>query len=254
MKPSGRYAIVIPACNEEACIREMLAELTGVLDLKQFLIAVGVNGSTDGTARLVREFTAQHGEELIVAEIEKRGYGHGCQAAIDLVELATEENPVDGYIFVAADGANDPKDIAILVERHRSGFDMVLGCRTTLPDNRVVMGWRHTLSNRILGAWCGILTGRYFVDLGPLRLIDRTLFQQLQLREWTYGWTIEAQIRAVQSGARICEIAVRERLRIAGNQKVSGVSWRHTITVGAQIVAAGWRSFRAYRTDRTLRS
>lgn len=251
MKPSVRYAIVIPACNEEACIGEVLVELAGVLDPNQFLIAVGVNGSTDGTARLAREFAAQHGEGLIVAENANRGYGHGCQSAIDLVELATEGRPVDGYIFVAADGANDPNDIAILVERHRSGFEMVLGCRTTLPANRVVMGWRHRASNRILGAWCGVLTGRFFADLGPLRLIDRTLFHQLQLREWTYGWTIEAQIRAVQSGARICEMAVRERPRIAGNQKVSGVSWHHTITVGAQIFAAGWRS---YRPDRTLRS
>jgi len=249
MNSSERYAVVIPACNEAACIGAVLAELSGALDPDRFILAVGINGSNDATLRLAREFGAQ----LIVAETASRGYGYGCQVAIDAVELATKESPVSGYLFVAADGANNPRDVVALVEKHREGFDMVLGSRTLRAASRSVMGWRQVLSNRILGAWCGILTGRFFADLGPLRFIDRSLFQQMQLHEWTYGWTIEAQIRAVQLGARICEVAVDERPRVAGNQKVSGVSWRHTIAVGAQIIAAGWRGAN-YRPARTFRS
>jgi hypothetical protein len=64
----------------------------------------------------------------------------------------------------------------------------------------------------------------------------------------TFGWTIEAQIVAAKCGAKICEIPVRERLRLGGWQKVSGVSWRRTLAIGCQIVAAGFRTGMNYRS------
>ena len=66
-------------------------------------------------------------------------------------------------------------------------------------------------------------------------------------------YAIEAQIRAVELGAKICETPVRERQRIAGEQKVSRVSWQHTLKIGAEIVCAGWRTrFPKRSVDRQL--
>ena len=144
-------------------------------------------------------------------------------------------------MFFAADGANDPRDLPKLLAARRAGFDFVLGCRTLLGrgGNRRTMGWSHVLANRFLGAWCGLLTGRCFRDIGPLRLIERRLFHKLRLSEWTFGWTIEAQVAAVWSGAATVETPVRERPRLAGEQKVSKVSWRRTLSIGWQIACAG---------------
>lgn len=235
----NNYAVIVPACNEEACIRRVVDELRSALDPARFVIAVGVNGSSDATARIAREAGAN-----VVAETAQRGYGRGCQAAIDAVRGNQNAGCIAGYLFVAADGANDPRDIAELVAQHEAGFALVLGCRTTLPGNRRFMSRQQIWANRLLGFWCGVLTGRFFADLGPLRLIDAALFERLQLCEWTYGWTIEAQVRAVRLGARVCEIAVSERSRIAGEQKVSGVSLKRTLSIGARIFAAGWRARR----------
>jgi hypothetical protein len=229
-----RHAIIIPACNEEPCLGAVLRELKAALDPGRFEIAVGVNGSSDRSARVA------HSHGVIVGEISQRGYGHGCRSAI--AALQRKCAPVESYIFFAADGANDPADIASLLAAHEAGHDFVLGCRTTLRANRSVMGATHTLANRLLGLWCACLTGRYFADIGPLRLIERRLFEKMQLREWTFGWTIEAQIRAVVLGACVCEIPVRERARIAGEQKVSRVSWQRSLRIGCAIGAAGWRS------------
>jgi hypothetical protein len=66
----------------------------------------------------------------------------------------------------------------------------------------------------------------------------------MNLRELTYGWTIESQIVAASVGARIAQLPTHERSRIAGLQKVSGVSWHRTFTIGCRIVAAGWRTHR----------
>ena len=229
-----RYAVILPACDEAPCLAQVLAELRAVLPVGRFEIAVGVNGSSDGTAAIARECGA------FMAETAQRGYGYGCQAAVDALER--EQPPFDAFLFYAADGANDPRDIPALVAEYECGAAMVLGCRTRTPGNWSAANSHYVVANRVFGAWCGLLTGRFFADLGPLRLIDRALFHALQLREWTYGWTIEAQIRAVRLGASVVEIPVRERGRVAGEQKVSHVSWRRTLAVGSHIAAAGVRA------------
>ena len=240
-------ALILPACREEKTIRPVLDEIAAALgawrdadDTTDWLVCVGVNGSPPGdrTAELAR----RHPLAPLVTETPVRGYGHGCQAVVD--ELERRGTVVDAFVFFAADGANDPRDLPVLLAARRAGAEFVLGCRTVplRRENVAVMGWSHVLANGLLAVWCGLLTGRWFWDIGPLRLIERGLFHRLGLREWTFGWTIEAQVLAARLGARMTEVPVRERPRLAGEQKVSKVNWRRTLYVGCQIARAGWRA------------
>lgn len=246
-------ALILPACREEQTIDPVLDELAAVLNavdpaLARWTVAVGVNGSDPGVDRTA-DLARAHPLRPLVAETPARGYGHGCRAAIDLVENKVSPLP-DAYVFFAADGANDPRDLATLVAaRQGTGAEFVLGVRTrppTLRGNLPAMGWTHVAANRLLGAWCGALTGKPFADLGPLRLIGRELFHRLDLREWTFGWTIEAQVRAARLGVPIVTVPVRERPRLAGEQKVSKVNVWRTLRIGAAIGAAGWRTARRH--------
>jgi len=232
------FAIIIPAADEEACIGPVLDEFLAVLDPEKFVIAVGVNGSSDRTAQLARE------RPVLVAETERRGYGHGCQAAIDLTKNLFPA--LRAYIFCAGDGATDPRDVIPLTTAFEEGYEFVLGSRTRRLGNWRTMTVRHLIANAALGLWCGAICGRAYSDLGPLRIISRPLFERIAPREMTFGWTIEAQVAAPRLGAAICEIPVSERRRIAGEQKVSGVTWRRTLSVGWQIVAAADRTRRMY--------
>ena len=236
LKPTTRpqLAIIIPACNEEACIGPVLDELLAVIDRDKFAVAVGVNGSSDRTTEIARE------RGVFVCETEQRGYGYGCQAAIDLVTAAIPE--LRAYIFFAGDGASDPRDVRTLVDAYEQGYAFVLGARTARPSNWRTMHFSHVIANFAIALWCGLLAGRWFKDLAPVRLIDRRLFEAIDPREMTYGWTIEPQIAAVRLGAAICEVAASERPRLAGKQKVSGVTWRQTFGIGCRILAAGWRA------------
>jgi glycosyltransferase involved in cell wall biosynthesis len=229
-----RYAVILPAHNEEPCLAAVLTELQSVLDPERFAFAVGVNDSSDRTAEIARA----HG--AIVGETEARGYGYGCQVGVEEIERRGIE--VDGFVFCAADGANDPRDILVLAARHQVGATMVLGSRTAESANWTAMNMHYVLANRAYGFLVGLLTGHFFTDLGPLRLIQRDLFHAMRLREWTFGWTIEAQVRAVLLGANIVEVPVRERPRLAGEQKVGRVSWQRTLSIGLRIAAAGVRS------------
>jgi hypothetical protein len=240
-KPSfpGQIAIIIPACNEEPCLGRVLDELLAAIDPEKFVVAVGVNASTDRTAEIAR------GRGVRVAETPKRGYGYGCQSAIE--SLVTVAPQVRAYIFFAGDGASDPGDLATLVEAYEQGHTFVLGARTGLLRNWRTMRLSHVIANFAVALWCGLLAGRWFKDLAPLRLIDRRLFEAIAPREMTFGWTIEPQIAAARLGASICEVPANERPRLAGTQKVSGVTWRRTFAIGCRILAAGWRARLRFR-------
>jgi glycosyltransferase involved in cell wall biosynthesis len=237
-----QFAIIIPACNEEECIGRVLDELAATVPSRNFVIVVGVNGSSDKTAEIART------RPVLVAETKDRGYGYGCQSAIDLVSDLLPS--VRAYIFVAGDGATDPRDIGKLVTAYEQGYAFVLGARTGRLSNWPVMKLSHVIANFGLAVWCALLAGRWFKDLAPLRLIDRELFEAIAPQEKTFGWTIEPQIAAARLGAAICEVPARERPRLAGRQKVSGVTWRRTFLVGCRIVAAGFRARLRFRRRR----
>ncbi|MEY2519612.1 MAG: hypothetical protein QOF24_1371 [Verrucomicrobiota bacterium] len=234
----GQFALIIPACDEGACIGQVLDEISAVLDPEKFIAVLGVNGSSDKTAELARARGA------LVAETHQRGYGYGCQSAIDLVGEILPS--VRAYIFLAADGASDPRDVAKLVTAYEQGYTFVLGARTGQVSNWRTMRISHVIANFTVALWCGVLAGRWFQDLAPVRLIDRKLFEAIAPREMKFGWTIEPQIAAARLGAAIIEVSARERPRLAGEQKVSGVTWRRTFLIGCRILAAGFRARRRF--------
>lgn len=240
----GQLAVIIPACDEEACIARVLDELLVALDPERFTVAVGVNGSSDRTAAIARS------RGVWVAQTPQRGYGYGCQSAIDL--LGNVLPPVRAYIFLAGDGASDPQDVRKLVDAYEQGYTLVLGARTGQLSNWRTMRVSHVIANFAVALWCGILAGRWFKDLAPVRLIERNLFESIAPREMTFGWTIEAQIAAAKLGAAICEVSASERPRLAGQQKVSGVTWRRTFVIGCRILAAGFRTRLRFRQTETV--
>jgi glycosyltransferase involved in cell wall biosynthesis len=233
-----RFGIVIPACDEAPVIGTVLEELLQLIDPNQFAIIVGVNGSSDATATIAGRYP------VVVAETAERGYGYGCMAAIAAAEKLLPQ--LEAFIFFAGDGASDPHDLQHLVAAYEQGYTFVLGARTACTSNWRVMTLSHVIANFVLACWCGFLAGHRFKDLAPLRLIERNVFHAITPREMTYGWTIEAQIVAAKLGAAICELPARERSRLAGQQKVSGVTWSRTVAIGCRIIAAGLRTHRRF--------
>ena len=73
-----------------------------------------------------------------------------------------------------------------------------------------------------------------FTDLGPFRAIRWQTLLALDMRDTTYGWTVEMQVKAVKQGWRTAEIPVSYRPRI-GVSKVSG-TLRGTVLAGYKIL------------------
>jgi hypothetical protein len=91
-------------------------------------------------------------------------------------------------------------------------------------------------SGRLIGWVLWALYRVRYTDMSPFRAIRRASLARLGMREMTYGWNLEMQMRAPRAGLRVLELPVAHRRRAGGESKVSG-SMRGTLTAGTRIIA-----------------
>lgn len=196
-----RIAVVIPALNEEDAIGQVLARLPLPADCA----VVVDNGSTDRTAAVAAAAGAR------VVREPRRGYGAACLAGLAVTQDA------DVVVFLDADFSEDAAELVDLVEPIVSGgADLVLGTR--VGEGRP---WHASAGTRLCVACINAIWGTRYRDLGPFRAIRRASLDALGMRDRTWGWTIEMQVKAAEAGLRTIELPVLTRPRI-GQSKISG--------------------------------
>jgi hypothetical protein len=98
------------------------------------------------------------------------------------------------------------------------------------------MSWHQVGAGRAIGLGLRVLYGVPATDMCAFRAIRRDRLLGLGMREMTYGWNLEMQMRAARAGLRVLEVPVRNRRRIGGSSKVAG-SLRGTLRAGSRILA-----------------
>jgi glycosyltransferase involved in cell wall biosynthesis len=214
-------AVVIPTLNEEASIAGVIAALPRA-HVSRVIVADG--GSTDATAARARAA----GAEVIAAG---RGYGRACLAGVAAAADA------DIVVFMDGDGADDPASLPALTAPVRAqDCDFVLASRARGEREPGSIGWHQLAAGWLAGLGTFALYGVRYTDMCAFRAIRRDALLALGMREMTYGWNIEMQMRAARAGLRIREIPVRYRRRAGGASKVAG-SLSGTLRAAARIVA-----------------
>ncbi len=224
--PPSDVAAVIPAWNEEGAIGPTVAGIPR--DAVGTVIVVD-GGSRDGT---VAEAQAA-GAEVIVER--RRGYGQAC--ATGAARAAALGAKV--IVFMDGDGSDAAEQSARLIAPIlRDDADFVIGSRTRGVREKGSMGLHQVLSGRVIGAAVGMLSGTRYSDMCGFRAIRTEALARLPMRETTYGWNLEMQMRAAFARMRIIELPVPYRRRIAGQSKVAGTlkgsvkaGWRITATL-----------------------
>jgi hypothetical protein len=84
----------------------------------------------------------------------------------------------------------------------------------------------------MIGLFLRMLYGVRSTDMGPFRAIRRDALERLRMREETYGWPLEMQMRAGRARLRTLEVPVNYRRRTGGHSKIAG-------TMRGSILAAG---------------
>ena len=75
--------------------------------------------------------------------------------------------------------------------------------------------------NRLATRLIKILFGVSYTDLGPFRAIRYRTLMDLNMRDKTFGWTVEMQVKAAKQALKIREMPVSYRKRI-GVSKITG--------------------------------
>ena len=221
-----RVSVVIPALNEAESIGRVVASMPW--EAIDECIVVD-NGSTDATAEVARGA----GARVVTSE---RGYGAAMRAGV-----AAAMDTSDVIVQMDGDGSDVVSDMGKLVGPIvRGEADFVIGSRMRGRRERGSVNGAQVFAARLIGALVKMLYGFRYTDMGPFRAIRREALERMQMREMTYGWNLEMQIKAVQMGLRVLEIPVDYRCRIGGESKVSG-NLKASVKAGVRIVGVFWR-------------
>lgn len=211
-----RVVVVVPALNEAPVIAHVVRDLLSLNSPALSLIydvLVCDNGSTDGTADYAREAGAT------VVFAPKRGYGAACLAG--LAAIRAMQPPPDIVLFADGDGSVLAEEARVLIAAVCAGSDLVIGVRTRERQETGALTLPQRAGNRI-AAWLIYALWRERVnDLGPFRAIRARALWRLDMRDETFGWTVEMQVKALQLRMNISEISVATRRRV-GKSKISG--------------------------------
>ncbi|MEI6233468.1 MAG: glycosyltransferase family 2 protein [Planctomycetota bacterium] len=206
-----KLGVVIPAHNEEQCVALSIANCRAALEsLADLRIVVCDNASSDRTADCARTAGAE------VVREERRGYGFACLAAMHT--LGDWPNVI---LFCDADATTPPSDISKLARAMQdTTIDLCIGARRDVAAGSMSLPQR--FGNALATGLIRALWGRAYFDLGPTRAIRLDALKRIDMRDTTWGWTVEMQIKAVVLGMNVVEIPVAWQARPAGESKISG--------------------------------
>jgi glycosyltransferase involved in cell wall biosynthesis len=221
-------SVIIPALNEEEPIAAVVRDcLTTGLPAEVIVVD---NGSTDRTS----DRAAAAGAKVVLEPMP--GYGRACAAGVRALSP-----DCDLVVFLDGDGSDCPEFMPDLVEPVQRGEqDFVIGSRTRGKREAGSMNFQQVFAGRVAGGLLGLLYGVRYTDMCPFRAIRRDALVNLGMKELTYGWNLEMQMRAARAGLRILEVPVNHRCRTGGESKVSG-TLRGTFVAGTRIIATLFR-------------
>jgi glycosyltransferase involved in cell wall biosynthesis len=214
-------SVVIPVLNEEDAIGAVIDGLRRE-GVDEIIIADG--GSRDHTVAIAEA----RGARVIYAG---RGYGRAC-----LLGAGAAGPDCRILVFMDGDGADVASELPRLVAPIAAGtHDFVIASRAMGIREPGSMAWHQLAAGRIIGAIIGWTSGRHYTDMCAFRAIRPDTLAALDMREMTYGWNLEMQMKAGYRRLRVLEIPVAHRCRIGGESKVAG-SLSGTLKAGSRIL------------------
>lgn len=197
--------MVVPIHNEERSLAQLVEGLLAAVRPLgvDFELVLVDDGSKDSSATLLRELQNDVSELVVV--LLRRNYGQtaAMAAGFDISQ---------GDVIVTLDGdlQNDPRDIPLLLERLREGFDLVSGWRHERQDAALSRLLPSRVANRLIGRVTGVRLHDYGCSLKAYR---REVIDNLNLYGELHRFL--PALAAIE-GARISEVPVNHHARRFG--------------------------------------
>jgi dolichol-phosphate mannosyltransferase len=210
-------SVVIPARNEAGCLAATVAALTATLRAEHVPheILVVDDGSTDGTADIVRNLAPTYPELRLVLNTAPHGFGYAVRAGLRLYTG-------DAVAIMMADNSDSPQDLIVYYRCLEQGAECVFGSRF-IKGGRTVDYPVHKLVINRLANW-------FIAALFRLRLNDTTnafkcyrrhVIQGLQpLISPHFNLTVEMPLKAIVRGYSFAVVPISWQNRAAGISKL----------------------------------
>ncbi|UOB18764.1 glycosyltransferase family 2 protein [Abyssalbus ytuae] len=217
--------VIIPAFNEQHSIVKVINDIPPIVSE----IIVVNNNSTDNTPLVAAKAGAT------VLNESRKGYGYACLKGMDYIEKQLKKPDI--IVFLDGDYSDNPKELNKIVHPViQNDFDFVIGARKKELRKKGSMTPQQVFGNWFATGLMKLFYKANYTDLGPFRAIKYNKLQLLSMKDKTYGWTVEMQLKALKHKLKYCEIPVSYKKRI-GTSKVSGTV-KGTVMAGIKII--GW--------------
>jgi dolichol-phosphate mannosyltransferase len=213
--------VVLPTYNERDNLEAMASAILAALPEGELLIVD--DSSPDGTGVLADTIAAREARAQVLHRAGKEGLGaayrHGFRWALD-------QPDVRAVVQMDADFSHDPADLPRLLAPLMRDADLVLGTRYIRGGGTI--GWP---LHRKLISRAGTLFARTVLLLpyrdltGGFKAWRRELLEAVRLRDANasgYGFQIEMTWWSHRRGAKIVQVPITFRERVAGRSKMSG--------------------------------
>jgi dolichyl-phosphate beta-glucosyltransferase len=200
-------SVVIPAFNEAARLPRYLDEVVGFLEArgKPYEVVVVDDGSTDGTAAVVRALAARHPTVRLLPLGRNRGKGAAVRAGM-LAAMGSAR------LFTDADGATPIGELTRLEPALATGADLAIGSRVLVDPAVSVRTRPHRVAAGRVFNWLvarlgvrGVADSQCGFKLFTAEAAD-ALFGSL--RTAGFAFDVELLLRAQARGYRIVEVPV----------------------------------------------
>jgi glycosyltransferase involved in cell wall biosynthesis len=196
---------VIPVYNDRKALTGAIPLSVSTLEAitPDFELIIAEDGSTDGSAELVRSWMEKDSRVRLFHSDERLGRGRALNRAF----LAADGKIVCYY---DVDLATDMKHLATLIGAISSGYDISTGSRL-LPESRIQRSGGREIASRGYNFLVRVVLGSRLHDhqCGFKAFSrDRVLAIIPSVKDTHWFWDTEVLVRAERKGYRICEFPV----------------------------------------------
>lgn len=218
---AGRGAwVVLPTYNERENLERIAAAILDALPESNLLIVD--DASPDGTGDLADTIAAHEPRVSVLHRAGKQGLGVAYRDAFGWV---LDRSDARAIVQMDADFSHDPAVLPALLAPLMRDADLVLGTRYMRGGRTVGWPWYRKLISRGGTIFARTVLLLPYRDLtGGFKAWRREALESIRLRESSgsgYGFQIEMTWWAHRRGARIVQVPIVFRERVAGSSKMT---------------------------------
>jgi dolichol-phosphate mannosyltransferase len=239
--------VVLPTYNERENLEPVADAILAALPEASLLVVD--DRSPDGTGELADTLAAREPRVSVLHRPGKEGLGAAYR---DAFRWVLERPDARAVVQMDADFSHDPAALPRLLAPLMVGADLALGTRYMPGGGTVGWPWHRKLVSRGGTLYARLVLLLPYRDLtGGFKAWRRELLEAVRLRETGgsgYGFQIETTWWAHRRRARIVEVPIVFRERVAGASKMSGGIVREAMLL---VLGLRWRAMRdAFRARR----